>query len=291
MLGATTMLKIENVSKKFGKKVALSDVVLELETGIYGLLGDNGAGKSTLMRLLVGVDKPTSGRIFYEGKDISQLKEAYRGLLGYMPQEFAVFPGFTAGEFLTYMGALKGLSKGELKDKIPRVLAFVNLEDAKDKKVSTFSGGMKRRVGIAQALLNDPKILILDEPTAGLDPGERIRFSNILSNMSKDKIILFSTHIISDIEAITKSIIILNGGKIRAKTTSDRLVEKMEGHVFEMTIPFSELAAYEKKVQMIRMRYEGDRIKIRYTGEAMEHAFAVRPNLEDYYMLHSGEGI
>lgn len=285
------MLKIENVSKKFGKKVALSDVVLELETGIYGLLGDNGAGKSTLMRLLVGVDKPTSGRIFYEGKDISQLKEAYRGLLGYMPQEFAVFTGFTAGEFLTYMGALKGLSKGELKDKIPRVLAFVNLEDAKDKKVSTFSGGMKRRVGIAQALLNDPKILILDEPTAGLDPGERIRFSNILSNMSKDKIILFSTHIISDIEAITKSIIILNDGKIRAKTTSDRLVEKMEGHVFEMTIPFSELAAYEKKVQMIRMRYEGDRIKIRYTGEAMEHAFAVRPNLEDYYMLHSGEGI
>ena len=285
------MLKIENVSKKFGKKVALSDVVLELETGIYGLLGDNGAGKSTLMRLLVGVDKPTSGRIFYEGKDISQLKEAYRGLLGYMPQEFAVFPGFTAGEFLTYMGALKGLSKGELKDKIPRVLAFVNLEDVKDKKVSTFSGGMKRRVGIAQALLNDPKILILDEPTAGLDPGERIRFSNILSNMSKDKIILFSTHIISDIEAITKSIIILNDGKIRAKTTSDRLVEKMEGHVFEMTIPFSELAAYEKKVQMIRMRYEGDRIKIRYTGEAMEHAFAVRPNLEDYYMLHSGEDI
>lgn len=285
------MLKIENVSKKFGKKVALSDVVLELETGIYGLLGDNGAGKSTLMRLLVGVDKPTSGRIFYEGEDISQLKEAYRGLLGYMPQEFAVFPGFTAGEFLTYMGALKGLSKGELKDKIPRVLAFVNLEDVKDKKVSTFSGGMKRRVGIAQALLNDPKILILDEPTAGLDPGERIRFSNILSNMSKDKIILFSTHIISDIEAITKSIIILNDGKIRAKTTSDRLVEKMEGHVFEMTIPFSELAAYEKKVQMIRMRYEGDRIKIRYTGEAMEHAFAVRPNLEDYYMLHAGEDI
>lgn len=285
------MLKIENVSKKFGKKVALSDVVLELETGIYGLLGDNGAGKSTLMRLLVGVDKPTSGRIFYEGKDISQLKEAYRGLLGYMPQEFAVFPGFTAGEFLTYMGALKGLSKGELKDKIPRVLAFVNLEDVKDKKVSTFSGGMKRRVGIAQALLNDPKILILDEPTAGLDPGERIRFSNILSNMSKDKIILFSTHIISDIEAITKSIIILNDGKIRAKTTSDKLIEKMEGRVFESRIPFSELAAYEKKVQIIRMRYEGERLKIRYTGDAFEGARPVRANLEDYYILHRNEVI
>ena len=285
------MLKIESVSKKFGKKEALSDVDLELEAGIYGLLGDNGAGKSTLMRLLVGVDTPTSGRILYEGEEISQLKEKYRGLLGYMPQEFAVFPGFTAGEFLTYMGALKGLSKMELKEKIPRVLAFVNLEDVKDKKVSTFSGGMKRRVGIAQALLNDPKILILDEPTAGLDPGERIRFSNILSNMSKDKIILFSTHIISDIEAITKSIIILNDGKIRAKTTSDKLIEKMEGRVFESRIPFSELAAYEKKVQIIRMRYEGERLKIRYTGDAFEGARPVRANLEDYYILHRNEVI
>ncbi|MFR9296210.1 MAG: ABC transporter ATP-binding protein [Aedoeadaptatus pacaensis] len=285
------MLKIESVSKKFGKKEALSDVDLELEAGIYGLLGDNGAGKSTLMRLLVGVDTPTSGRILYEGEEISQLKEKSRGLLGYMPQEFAVFPGFTAGEFLTYMGALKGLSKRELKEKIPRVLAFVNLEDVKDKKVSTFSGGMKRRVGIAQALLNDPTILILDEPTAGLDPGERIRFSNILSNMSKDKIILFSTHIISDIEAITKSIIILNDGKIRAKTTSDKLIEKMEGRVFESRIPFSELAAYEKKVQIIRMRYEGERLKIRYTGDAFEGARPVRANLEDYYILHRNEVI
>ena len=285
------MLKIESVSKKFGKKEALSDVDLELDAGIYGLLGDNGAGKSTLMRLLVGVDKPTKGRILYEGEDISQLKGKYRDLLGYMPQEFAVFPGFTAGEFLNYMGALKGLSKRVLKEKIPRVLAFVNLEDVKDKKVSTFSGGMKRRVGIAQALLNDPKILILDEPTAGLDPGERIRFSNILSNMSKDKIILFSTHIISDIEAITKNIIILNDGKIRAKTTSDKLIEKMEGLVFEVTIPFSELAAYERKVQIIRMRYEGERLKIRYTGDALEGARPVRANLEDYYILHRNEVI
>lgn len=285
------MLKIESLSKKFGKKEALSDVNLKLDSGIYGLLGDNGAGKSTLMRLLVGVDTPTRGHILYEGEDISQLKEKYRGLLGYMPQEFAVFPGFTAGEFLTYMGALKGLSKRELKEKIPRVLAFVNLEDVKDKKVSTFSGGMKRRVGIAQTLLNDPKILILDEPTAGLDPGERIRFSNILSNMSKDKIILFSTHIISDIEAITKSIIILNDGKIRAKTTSDKLIEKMEGRVFESRIPFSELAAYEKKVQIIRMRYEGERLKIRYTGDAFEGARPVRANLEDYYILHRNEVI
>lgn len=285
------MLRIESLSKKFGKKEALSDVNLELDSGIYGLLGDNGAGKSTLMRLLVGVDTPTRGHILYEGEDISQLKGQYRGLLGYMPQEFAVFPGFTAGEFLTYMGALKGLSKRELKEKIPRVLDFVNLQDVKDKKVSTFSGGMKRRVGIAQALLNDPKILILDEPTAGLDPGERIRFSNILSNMSKDKIILFSTHIISDIEAITKNIIILNDGKIRAITTSDKLIEKMEGLVFETMLPFTELAAYEKKVQIIRMRYEGERLKIRYTGDAFEGARPVRANLEDYYILHRNEVI
>lgn len=285
------MLKIESLSKKFGKKEALSDVNLELDSGIYGLLGDNGAGKSTLMRLLVGVDTPTRGHILYEGEDISQLKGQYRGLLGYMPQEFAVFPGFTAGEFLTYMGALKGLSKRELKEKIPRVLAFVNLQDVKDKKVSTFSGGMKRRVGIAQALLNDPKILILDEPTAGLDPGERIRFSNILSNMSKDKIILFSTHIISDIEAITKNIIILNDGKIRAKTTSDKLIEKMEGLVFETMLPFTELAAYEKKIQIIRMRYEGEYLKIRYTDSTLEGARPVQANLEDYYILHRNEVI
>lgn len=285
------MLKIESVSKKFGKKEALSDVDLELDAGIYGLLGDNGAGKSTLMRLLVGVDKPTKGRILYEGEDISQLKGKYRDLLSYMPQEFAVFPGFTAGEFLNYMGALKGLSKRELKEKISRVLAFVNLEDVKDKKVSTFSGGMKRRVGIAQALLNDPKILILDEPTAGLDPGERIRFSNILSNMSKDKIILFSTHIISDIEAITKNIIILNDGKIRAKTTSDKLIKKMEGLVFETMLPFTELAAYEKKIQIIRMRYEGEYLKIRYTGSTLEGARPVQANLEDYYILHRNEVI
>ena len=264
---------------------------MELDSGIYGLLGDNGAGKSTLMRLLVGVDTPTRGHILYEGEDISQLKGKYRGLLGYMPQEFAVFPGFTAGEFLTYMGALKGLSKRELKEKIPRVLDFVNLQDVKDKKVSTFSGGMKRRVGIAQALLNDPKILILDEPTAGLDPGERIRFSNILSNMSKDKIILFSTHIISDIEAITKNIIILNDGKIRAKTTSDKLIEKMEGLVFETMLPFTELAAYEKKIQIIRMRYEGEYLKIRYTGSTLEGARPVQANLEDYYILHRNEVI
>lgn len=285
------MLRIESLSKKFGKKEALSDVNLELDSGIYGLLGDNGAGKSTLMRLLVGVDTPTRGHILYERENISQLKGKYRGLLGYMPQEFAVFPGFTAGEFLTYMGALKGLSKRELKEKIPRVLAFVNLQDVKDKKVSTFSGGMKRRVGIAQALLNDPKILILDEPTAGLDPGERIRFSNILSNMSKDKIILFSTHIISDIEAITKNIIILNDGKIRAKTTSDKLIEKMEGLVFETMLPFTELAAYEKKIQIIRMRYEGEYLKIRYTGSTLEGARPVQANLEDYYILHRNEVI
>ena len=285
------MLKIENLSKHFGKKLALSDINLELDSGIYGLLGDNGAGKSTLMRILVGVDKPTSGQIYYQGEDISQLKEKYRGLLGYMPQEFSVFPRFTAYEFLTYMGALKGLSKAQLKEKIPQVLSFVNLEDVKDKKVSNFSGGMKRRVGIAQAILNDPKILILDEPTAGLDPGERIRFSNILSNMSKDKIILFSTHIISDIEAITKNIIILNVGKIRAKTTSDKLVDKMNGKIFEKYIPFQDLKIYDKKVQIIRMRYEENGLKIRYTGELLENSLTVEANLEDYYILHKSEQI
>lgn len=280
------MLKIDKLTKKFGKKVAISEIDLELESGIYGLLGDNGAGKSTLMRILVGVDKPTAGQVSWQGEDISRLKDKYRMLLGYMPQEFAVFPTFTAYEFLEYMGALKGLSKKELKEKIPQVLEFVNLEDVKDKRVSTFSGGMKRRAGIAQAIINDPKILVLDEPTAGLDPGERIRFSNIISNMSKDKIILFSTHIISDIEAITKNVIILNDGKIQANTRADHLVEEMAGKVFEKYIHFDDLEEYTKRVHIIRMRYEDMGLRIRYTGDKQEDSLAVGANLEDYYVFN-----
>jgi len=203
-------LQVAHLCKSYRKKEALRDVNFTLEQGVYGLLGENGAGKSTLMRILTTVDFPSSGSVLYMGKNITQMDEDYRDLLGYMPQDYSVYPGFTANDFLNYMGTLKGIPADRLKAKIPEVLEFVNLSDVANKKVRTFSGGMKRRIGIAQAILNDPEILILDEPTAGLDPKERIRFSNILSNMAKEKIILLSTHIVSDIEAIANRLIIIN---------------------------------------------------------------------------------
>lgn len=278
------MLKIKNLSRKFGSNTALNNINLNLDNGIYGLLGDNGAGKSTLMRLIVGVDIPSEGEIYWNDKEIRILKEEYRKLLGYMPQEFEVYRSFTAYEFLEYIGALKGLTKKELKTKIPEVLNFVNLGEVYNKKVSTFSGGMKRRIGIAQAIINDPKILILDEPTAGLDPGERIRFSNIISDMSKEKIILFSTHIITDIEAITKNVIILNCGKICNNSTTDKLVKEMKSKVFETYISYENLKLYRDNILIIRMRVEGDLVNIRYTGDKIKDSKEVTANLEDYYI-------
>jgi len=282
-------LKLENLTRKYGKKVALSDVILSLNQGIYGLLGNNGAGKSTMMRMMVGVDQPTKGEITWNNKSIYILDEKYRGLVGYMPQEFSVHPSFTAKEFLEYIGALKGLTKKDLKRKIPEVLSFVNLSESENKKVSTFSGGMKRRIGIAQAIINDPQILILDEPTAGLDPIERIRFSNIISDMSNDKIVIFSTHIISDIEAITNSIIILNEGEIKAKTNVNNLVETMKGKVFEIYIENKYLPNLKEKVHIIRMKQDGNGVHVRYTGENQEGSKEVTPTLEDYYTFRGSE--
>ena len=194
-------LQVEHLCKSYRKKEALKNVNFKLKQGVYGLLGENGAGKSTLMRILTTVDFPSSGNVLYKGKNIIQMDEDYRDLIGYMPQDYSVYPGFTAVDFLNYLGTLKGIPADKLKTKITEVLEFVNLSDVANKKVRTFSGGMKRRIGIAQAILNDPEILILDEPTAGLDPKERIRFSNILSNMAKEKIILLSTHIVSERES------------------------------------------------------------------------------------------
>lgn len=282
-------LKLENLTRKFGNKTALSKVSLSLNQGIYGLLGNNGAGKSTMMRMMVGVDHPTKGEITWNGECIYLLDGKYRGLLGYMPQEFSVHPFFTAKEFLEYIGALKGLSKKDLKKKIPEVLSFVNLSDSENKKVSTFSGGMKRRIGIAQSIINDPKILILDEPTAGLDPVERIRFSNIISDMSKDKIVIFSTHIISDIEAITTRIIILNEGEIKAKTNVNNLVDMMKGKVFEIYVENKSLTSLKDRVNIIRMKQDENGVHVRYTGKFQVGSKEVAPVLEDYYTVKGSE--
>ncbi|MGO0804256.1 ABC transporter ATP-binding protein, partial [Clostridioides difficile] len=200
-------LEIENLSKIYGKKVANDKITVTLENGVYGLLGPNGAGKSTLMKQITTLIKPDEGQILYNGEDIFKMDADYRNILGYLPQEFGVYKNFTAREFLQYIGALKGLRGKYLNSKIGELLDLVGLYDVRNKSIGKFSGGMKRRVGIAQVLLNDPKIIVLDEPTAGLDPQERARFRNLIAKMSRDKIIILSTHIISDIESVAKETI------------------------------------------------------------------------------------
>ena len=272
------------------KKEALQDISFTLRRGIYGLLGENGAGKSTLMRMMATVDFPTKGNIRYGGKDIFGMDEEYRSLIGYMPQDYSVYPGFTAKDFLEYMGVLKGIPATKLGDKITEVLEFVNLSEAADKKVKTFSGGMKRRIGIAQAIINEPKILILDEPTAGLDPKERIRFSNIISDMGKDKIVLLSTHIVSDIEAIATELVVVKKGKILETGKVDELVRKVRGLVWETVVSQEIYRKLRKERSVIHLKQMGSAVQVRFVGEEYPEAEGRRaePTLEDYYVYAGG---
>lgn len=205
-------LIIDRVSKQFKNHIAVDRVSATLHEGVYGLLGANGAGKTTLMRMLCGILQPTSGTVTFDGMDVSE--EGYRAILGYLPQDFGYYPEFTATDFLLYMAALKGLPKSSAKGRAAELLELVSLEDAARKKIKTFSGGMKQRLGIAQALLNDPKLLILDEPTAGLDPKERVRFRKLIAELGKDSIVLLSTHIVSDIEHIAHEVLMMQDGSL-----------------------------------------------------------------------------
>lgn len=283
-------LQVEHLCKNYHKKKALKDANFTLRNGIYGLLGENGAGKSTLMRMLVTVDFPTSGSIRYGGTDIFAMDEEYRSLIGYMPQDYSVYAGFTAKDFLEYMGVLKGIPEAKLKARIPEVLAFVNLSEVADKKVRTFSGGMKRRIGIAQAIINDPRILILDEPTAGLDPKERIRFSNIISDMGKDKIVLLSTHIVSDIEAIATKLIVMKQGEVLETGNVDELVRKVKGQVWETVVSQEIYHRLRKERSVIHLKQLGKDVQVRFVGEKhpdVENC-PVEPTLEDYYIFSGG---
>ena len=280
-------LYIENVSKKFKDMTAVDDVSLRITPGIWGLLGANGAGKTTLMRMIAGIMEPTSGEIRYNGMPIKDLKESYRDIFGYLPQEFGFYPEFTVKDYLEYVAALKSLTPKASKRKIDELLDRLSLSQVKRKKIEKLSGGMKRRVGIAQALLNDPEVLILDEPTSGLDPGERVRFRKLLSEFAQDRIVLISTHIVSDVEFIATQNAIMKKGKLLSTGTTEELVQQLNGKVWGTTIPMNLLSKYEQQLQIVNIRNEEyGTVSIRYLADnpVTKNSIALEPRLEDLYL-------
>ena len=289
-------LEIKNISKTYKKGTvkALDDFSVTLTPGVYGLLGPNGAGKSTLMNIITDNLNPDSGKVLYNDEDIKKLGKNYRTVLGYMPQQQGLYDDFTLNRFLWYMSALKGLKKKEAKDKITSLLDTVNLTGSAHKKLGGFSGGMKQRALIAQALLNGPKILILDEPTAGLDPKERIRIRNFISEIAEDKIVLISTHVVSDIEFIAKEIILLKQGKLVSHDTCPNLVSEIENKVVEVEIDREELKYYQDNYRVSNLYHNGEKIVVRLvTDNSPENHYSkiVKPTLEDLYLYVFEQGL
>jgi ABC-2 type transport system ATP-binding protein len=277
------MLSIHNVSKTYGKVTAVDNLSLELKPGVVGLIGHNGAGKTSLMQMIATLTKPSAGRIEFNGVDIAKRPEAIRTRLGFLPQDFGVYPHLTAREFLRYFAALKGVADG---GRIQHLLELVNLHEHADRMAATFSGGMRQRLGIAQALLNDPDVLIVDEPTAGLDPGERLRFRHLLAEIGFEKLVIVSTHIVSDIENMAHQIAVMKTGKLIAFETPESILSSARGQVWEMSVDapaYSELAASKKVLQAQR---EGDRYLLRLVqGSAPSPAARqVEPSLEEALM-------
>lgn len=280
-------LYIDNVSKQFKDKKAVDNISLKITPGVWGLLGANGAGKTTLMRIIAGIMKPTSGKVVYDGVPIETLQESYRDIFGYLPQEFGFYPEFTVLDYLEYVATLKGISAKRAKSKIDELLSKLTLSEVRNKKIIKLSGGMKRRVGIAQALLNEPEILILDEPTSGLDPGERVRFRNLLSEFAHDRIVLISTHIVSDIEYIATQNTVMKDGKLVATGTTEELVKLVDGKVWSSIIRADFLPECEQKLRIVNLRNESDgNISIRYLAEhpLIANSVSVNPHLEDLYL-------
>ena len=282
-------LKTMGLTKKFGSKIAVKDLNITLTNGVYGLLGANGAGKTTLMRLLCNIQNPTSGKILLNGKNIMGLGEEYRNLLGYLPQHFGYYPDFSAFDFLLYVSALKGLDDKAARKKSKELLEAVDLSSKSKQKIKTFSGGMKQRLGIAQAMLNDPHILILDEPTAGLDPKERVRFRNLISAFSKDRIVILSTHIVSDIEFIAEEIIMMKSGQVIRFGNPQEITSEIDGQVWECTVPtaYAEKYAACYNTSNLRNTTENQTIlRIIADCQPMENAIMVQPTLEDLYLFY-----
>lgn len=279
------MLTVKDVTKRYGKFTVLEHVSLEFQPGVYGLLAPNGAGKTTLMKMLTTLAFPTEGEILWSGTEIRGLGAAYRQQLGYLPQQLGFYPHYTPNQYLSYLSALKGLDGKTAGERIPKLLDLVGLSEVADKKMKKLSGGMVQRVGIAQALLNNPKILILDEPTAGLDPKERGRFRNILSGLSKDCIVILSTHIVSDVENVANQLILLKDRQVYREDTPKNLCRSMEGRVFEITVPEEEVEAFGASHLILAQRQEGERVSLRFTdGNIPAGAVPAVPTLEDAFL-------
>lgn len=281
-------LSIDRLTKHYKNKIAVDCVSAVLKPGVYGLLGANGAGKTTLLRMLCAILESTSGEVFLNGKDIIEMGADYRNVLGYLPQDFGYYPGYTAMEFLMYISALKGIPKNIAKKRAVELLEEVGLDNVADKKVKTFSGGMKQRVGIAQALLNNPEILILDEPTAGLDPKERVRFRNLLSDYAEDRIVILSTHIVSDIEAIADEVLLMKKGKFALQGSVPELIKKAEGKVWELTVLQEETRKWQAKGAVANLRHEGGQVVLRIISDDKPSEMAVpcEAALEDLYLYY-----
>lgn len=280
-------LEICEITKQYKDKCAVDSVSLTLTPGVWGLLGANGAGKTTLMRMIAGIQRPTSGSIRYDGIEIGALKESYRDIFGYLPQEFGFYPGFSVQDYLEYIAALKGLTRAETRSRIHTLLKRVSLYDVRRKKISKLSGGMKRRVGIAQALLNDPEVLVLDEPTSGLDPGERVKFRNLLSEFAHDRIVLISTHIVSDIEYIATCNAVMKEGKIIATGKTEELVLMVAGKVWSSDIDERELSAYGQQILMVNVYNQGNGdVRVRYLADTpvIPGSKSEEPRMEDLYL-------
>jgi ABC-2 type transport system ATP-binding protein len=284
-------LTIEHLSKRYGQNWALRELSLRCEPGMLGLVGPNGAGKTTLMRMIATLLDPSEGTIRWNGQDIRTHSQALRQVLGYLPQEFGVYREFSGRQFLRYLAAMKGLPSSLIHRRVDEVLAIVNLEQEADCKLPTYSGGMKQRIGIAQALLGDPELLIVDEPTAGLDPAERARFRTLLASLTRNRIVLLSTHIISDVEAVASRLLILQEGRVLADTTPEALLAQTAGSVWSVTTDQATALQLQANYQVSTMVNQINGVTLRIVSPTRPHeaAVVIDPSLEDAYLLATGK--